>query len=326
MSDAKAAVKLNPKSAKSYCVLAEFLLADANFDDALVALDKAADLEPGYDLTYHHRASVWVAYDPSRCLKNVEKYLELRPSIDGDRAKLAYYWKGYSLSLLNRHREALRCFEVLHKLAPTDLRNVGELTLVYLDLGKSHVAAHYAEECVRLAPDRPRGYTYAAEAYAKIGRMKEARSMVEKVVALSAKDKSFLCSLGDVHVAIGEYAVACSYYNKAIARSPGHFLATVKKASLLATCPDPKIRDGKKAMALAESALISKDTFEWFRWRPMMALAEANAECGDFDKAVDYARLAIDRAGPEFGRRSEFQEKLSCFQKKKSYRINRPSE
>ncbi|HZZ81996.1 MAG TPA: tetratricopeptide repeat protein [Gemmataceae bacterium] len=320
-ADAEAAVKLRPRSAKMHNMLAILLMAKGRLESACEVLERSGKLDPGFAWNYFALAEIMCDRDPSLCLEAINKYFELCPGVLGPMAARGYYMKGFSLSLLNRHRESLACFVAAQKIEPKNVRTNEELALAYLELEKYQLAARQAENCVALDPRRPAGYSYSAMAYSKIGNTAKAKAMVEKAVALSENDQSFLCSLGDIHGCIGDFDAALKYYDKAIARSPGHFLATVKKASLLATCPDPLLRDGRKAVKLAESALSAERTRDWQKWRPLMALAEARAECGDFAKAAELARSAIMRAGSEFGHRELFMEKAALFEKKMPYRL-----
>lgn len=323
LTEARRVTEMSPNSGKSHCTLAFVMMSKGEVVNAARALDTATKMEPGYAEAYFMAAELFSNIDPVECLKAADRFLQLSP-FPGQRAEMAFYRKGFSLSLLNRPREALVCFQAARTLDPKNVQTNSELSLVYLDLGKFHLSAHYAEQCVRLAPKLPVGYVRAAQAYGRVGRLQEARTMVEKLVELSSDDDSFLCSLGDVHRTIGDYSKSLAYYDKAIAKEPGHFLATVGKALLLASCPEAKVRDGMRAAALATQALERKETRTWQRWRPLLALADAHAENGDFAKASQTAKDAFEAAGPEFGGREAILQRISLFEKRQPYRIDPP--
>ncbi|MBQ2849212.1 MAG: hypothetical protein IJE77_01915, partial [Thermoguttaceae bacterium] len=62
-------------------------------------------------------------------------------------------------------------------------------------------------------------------------------------------------------------------------------------AWLLATCPDDKLRDGKRALEMAVSAC--EITF-YAEAHILSTLASAHAELGDFEKAREWARKAVE--------------------------------
>lgn len=332
LAEAKEAVNLQPKSAKIryFYAFLRFTRGDERDGDisaSLAAIDAAIEMDPKYPPPYYLKAYVIfsLAHDPVECVKAVNQYLELAGCESNRRLRRACQWKGDSLRELNRQREAVPCFLAALRLDPKDLTTGEHLAMTYFELEKFHLAAHYAEELIRLDPNDIVGYHRAALAYAKLGRMKDARAMVQKVVPMVRNDPRLFGHLGDAFVAVGEYVKGRDCYDKAIGGNPGRFqfMWMVNKASLLATCPDPKTRDGKTAVELAELALKGPDgkgCFYWQKWRATMALAEAHAECGNFDKAVEVAKEATKLAGPDFPRRQEFLDKMSLFEKKTAYR------
>ena len=62
-------------------------------------------------------------------------------------------------------------------------------------------------------------------------------------------------------------------------------------AWLLATCPDKKVRDGKKAV---ENAIKAYQLTEGKNWACLDTLAAAYAESGDFAKAKEWETKAVE--------------------------------
>jgi len=63
---------------------------------------------------------------------------------------------------------------------------------------------------------------------------------------------------------------------------------------LLSTCPDSQIRDGLKALALAQ-----KFQFEGYETTKLRLLALANGELGDFAKAIELQERVVTGEGAE---------------------------
>jgi tetratricopeptide (TPR) repeat protein len=87
------------------------------------------------------------------------------------------------------------------------------------------------------------------------------------------------------------YAQAIKDFEDAIRLNPDHALALNNKAWLLATCPDKRVRDGKKALELATKAC---ELTEWKAPMYFDSLAGAYAELGNFDKAVEWMEKALE--------------------------------
>ena len=113
-----------------------------------------------------------------------------------------------------------------------------------------------------------------------------------------------------------DYGKTIADYDEAIRINPRYAWAFNNLAWLLATCPDPKIRDGKKAIELANQAC---ELSEWKDAYHVDTLATAHAEAGDFDAAVKWETKALTlyAAGKN---REGGHARLKLYQDKKPYR------
>ena len=87
-------------------------------------------------------------------------------------------------------------------------------------------------------------------------------------------------------------------------------------AWLLATCPEDKCRDGKKAVEFATKGCELAD---WNGPALLDTLAAASAESGDFATALKWQTRAIELVSdPEF--KKECESRLALYRDKKPYR------
>jgi len=104
----------------------------------------------------------------------------------------------------------------------------------------------------------------------------------------------------ELHVKIGEsqarrgmYRSAIAHYQSALEFSPDSIETLNNLAWLIATCPQIKLRDGNRAIKLAERAC----ELTYFRQTLFIGtLAAAYAEAGKFDEAIATAQRACDLA------------------------------
>ena len=106
-------------------------------------------------------------------------------------------------------------------------------------------------------------------------------------------------------------------YNQAIQLNPNFASACNNAAWLLATCPEQRYRDGRRAIGLATKAC---DLTAWTNANVCGTLAAAYAETGDFDAAVKYQLKAIELnpKNPEFLRGANAR--LAGYKEHKAYR------
>jgi hypothetical protein len=87
-------------------------------------------------------------------------------------------------------------------------------------------------------------------------------------------------------------------------------------AWLLATCPDEKCRDGKKAV---ESALRACELTNWEVAGIIDTIAAAYAEAGDFDRAVKYQSMALEDTDYQEEHGEGGRKKLELYTERKRY-------
>jgi tetratricopeptide (TPR) repeat protein len=113
----------------------------------------------------------------------------------------------------------------------------------------------------------------------------------------------------------GEFTRAIADYDEAIRIDPKVWTAYNNLAWLWATCPDPKYRDGKRAV---ESATRACKLSQWKEPQPIGTLAAASAEAGDFDTAIKLQEKVLERYKKET-LRALGRELLSLYRAKKPY-------
>jgi len=109
---------------------------------------------------------------------------------------------------------------------------------------------------------------------------------------------------------------AIADYNEVIRLVPGNPGAYNALAWIWATCPEERLRDGKRAVELATHVC---ELTEWKYANPLDTLAAAYAEVGDFEKAVERQEKAIQLT-TDARNKQEYQDRLKLYQQRKPYR------
>ena len=180
-----------------------------------------------------------------------------------------------------------------HSTQPAAHKSYGD----FLSLANRHPEAEprYAT-AVKLKPDSTPYRKAYANSLQRNGRLDLAVEQYEKAFALATPTSQELLDLADIYAQLGQTRKVLACYDKAIEQEPNSVPALNNLAWLLATCPDDGIRNGARAVELAERACKITD---WKATVLMGTLAAAYAEAGRFPDAIAMAEKAITKARAE---------------------------
>jgi tetratricopeptide (TPR) repeat protein len=171
------------------------------------------------------------------------------------------------------------------------------LALIHCDLGYTLArrgslaeAITHLQTAVKLQPSYADAHYNLGTAFFQKGETGEAISEWRKTLSLRPNDAETHTSLGNGLVQMGLVREAMAHYEEALEIAPDSALASNNLAWILSASPDDKVRDGGKAVALAERAVeYSGDKNAMF----MRTLAAAYAEAGRFTEALQTAARAL---------------------------------
>src|SRR5262249_46344085 len=120
--------------------------------------------------------------------------------------------------------------------------------------------------------------------------------------------------LGADHLQSGAYDLALADFRIASRKHPQSPKAYNEAAWLLATCPDPSIRNAEEAVAIAEELQRLWPSAEY-----LDTIAAAYAAAGKWKDAVATQQRAISLSGGDAARAEEFQRRLVMYEKRQVY-------
>ena len=156
----------------------------------------------------------------------------------------------------------------------------------------SEAIGHY-EKAIKLRPDYGDPYFNLGSVLYQQGRTDEAIAQWQKALATQPNDASFHTALGDAFLQRGLQKDAIAEYEHAARISPHDPMARNNLAWLLATSSDASVRDGNRAIEVAEQSVQlsgGKDP------NYLRTLAAAYAEVGQFSEAIATAEQAMQIA------------------------------
>lgn len=167
------------------------------------------------------------------------------------------------------------------------------LANAYAKKGDTERAVNYFNEAINIKPDYPIAINNLGMALKKQGKIDQAIIKWQKVLDIEPGFHLAHFNLGTAFAELKEFDSAIRYLQAAIKSNPSRPKPYDKLAEIFATNPEAQLRNGPRAVTLAEKACeltAFKDPGK------MDTLAAAYAQAGDFDKAIRFAQKAIDLA------------------------------
>ncbi len=208
-------------------------------------------------------------------------YLEGRYPEDA-REYLERYLGEQSDEDLDPRTRALRVADVHHML--------GRVALLE---GDTDEAARSFRRALEQNPDLAAALVDLARLLAERGDHAGAIELLERARRQSPRDPRIHYRLGSATIAQGDVAAGLRHLRQALAVAPGYPPAANDLAWILATHPDPTMRNGREAVDLARRL---SEASRFRDPRALDTLAAALAEIGDFTRAAETARRAADTA------------------------------
>ena len=185
-----------------------------------------------------------------------------------------------------------------HAIAATTDNIIAEsnLALALHGKGKDREAMEHFEQSLRINGQQPEVLSSLGVFYLELGRVQDSLSTLQKALELEPRLEDARYNLGNTYLQIGNAREAVVQYQRALEINPDDTEALNNMSWILATWPDSMVRNGVKAVALAERA----DSLTNSQNQIITAtLAAAYAEAGRFGEAKRTAERALRLAAAE---------------------------
>lgn len=287
VADIDAVIELRPDVPGSYLVKATILREQEKYDDALAALDKAAEHAPNSAGISQQRGELYRAKgDFPKAIEHFTRVIELHPGL-----MLPIIHRAEAYLNDKQYDKALADIETVMKENPElpVAHGLKAQTLASLERFPEAI-----EELKKLTEDeeaQPEFQLQLALYYLFANQPQEAIAAYSDLLKEDEDNFPALRGRADAYLNLGEHAKAVADFKKAIEVQPKESGLLNNYAWVLATSPDDNVRDGKLAVELATKACEETDHKES---HILSTLAAAYAETGDFDKATEWSKKAIE--------------------------------
>ncbi|HWB59860.1 MAG TPA: tetratricopeptide repeat protein, partial [Chthoniobacteraceae bacterium] len=164
-----------------------------------------------------------------------------------------------------------------------------ELAAAYFKTGDVEDAILHWKNALLLKPNYEEAHFNLGAAYAEQGQLDDAIAQYQKALEIGPHYVETYDSLGSAYFQKKEFQLALESFEKSLQIAPTYPSAKYHLAWFLSTCPNPALRNGKRAVELIENdAKTSNDPLL------LRTLAAAYAETGRFPEAVKTAQDALE--------------------------------
>jgi tetratricopeptide (TPR) repeat protein len=282
-------------------------------DEAEEAFDKALELAPDSPGVLLQRARLLaVRGKQDRSLADVGKAIELAPDDPQPRVLRARI-----LQQAGENDKALAEIEGVLRDAPD---NASALEMRGLMAAERDDYPAAIRDFRRLVARNGDDAVLVSQLGALYLAAKQPREAIRRFTrALEIDEEHFPSRRGrsDAAISIGDHKAALADLEKALELRPDDSGVLNNLAWLLATSPDDGIRNGKRAIALAEKAC---EKTEWKQPHIISTLAAGHAESGDFAAARKFSKQAVEATEKETEIRGQLEKELASYEASKPWR------
>src|SRR5437763_52903 len=296
---------------------ARIALTTRRYDEALDLCDKALQMNLASALAesaFTIRGSAYAGLgDWDRALWNYEEALKINP-----RKTWALFGRGNIYAQKNEREKAIADYSEAIRLNPNVSEAWCNRGIMYAAEKKNDQALSDLNEAIRLNPKFAEAYARRAMGFLQMKRTDEALKDAQAAVALLPENSEVYDVRALVHIARREFAEAPADLEQALRLDVKHKPSLLNHVAwFYATCPEGSVRDGKKAVALAEDACTKS---QWKNGAAIDTLAAAYAEAGDFTQSVKFQEQALSFPESSAESRTGMEKRLALYQKHLPYR------
>jgi len=278
-----------PDKPTSYSYLALLYYGEGMLDEAVANLTKSLQLKPD-DAQNHYNLGLALETQGKidDAVSQYNQALQLNPNDTRARYNLGniFQSQGKFDKAISQYRQVLQ-------ITPDDEKAHNNIALALYSQGKLDEAVYHYHRALQIKPDFFEANYNLGSILSSQGKTDEAINCLREALRLNPNDAEVHNNLAVILLEQGKLNEAIDLFRQALKLKPDYAEPMYKLAEILATNPDPKVRDANQAIALAERAA---DLTRHQDMTILEILANAYAAGGQFDKAVTITETALNLA------------------------------
>ena len=313
LADFDAAIELDAQDAENHEARGLALSLMERMDEALKSFDRAAELDPKSTSPHIYRARILAMQDKTKeAIKELDKTLKVSPDrIDARllRARLFH--------LSEDDDKAMADVDHILERRPGLVSALQLRSALWAAKGEMRKAIGSLEELVRLVPEDEQMKQQLGMYYVADKQHGRAIELFTKLLGKKPDNWVALRTRADALLNVGRQKDALGDYEKALKLQPESSGILNNLAWVMATSPDEKVRDAKRAVEFATKAC---ELTEFKAPHILSTLAAAHAEAGDFKAAKKWSAKAVELGGDDEEQLKQLKDELKSYESKKPWR------
>lgn len=283
------AVELQPDMADPRDSLGTALLEKGRVDEAIAQFQSALEIQPDYALTYYDLGSAFLRQGRlDEAISSFQKALELKPNDAQIHNNL-----GLALFQNGRVDDAIIHYQKALELWPNNDVIQDNLNRALFQKSQEDKLANSLQKPLESSPNDALVHISLGLALLQKGQADEAIVHFQKALEIQPDNGDAWCNLGVALLQKGRLNEAITRFQEGVKVQPNNANLLNNLAWIMATCPDASLRDGARAVEMAEQAdRLSGGKNPLF----LGTLGAAYAEAGRFPEAAATAQRALQAA------------------------------
>jgi protein O-mannosyl-transferase len=283
------AVQIKPGDARTHTSIGNALLQSGNVDEAIAHFEQALQIKSNYEVAHNNLGNALLAkQDVAKAIDHLQEALRLKPDYAEAENNL-----GNAFLRAGGPDDAMVHYQKARELRPDNPRPHNNLGNALLEIGRPDRAIPCFQTALELKPDYADARYNLGNAFLQMGRVDEAIGHYQNVLSLHPGYLPATRNLGYALLQKGNEMGAIDCFRRILQSQPDYPEVQNNLAWILATSSQASLRDGGKALELAERAnqLTGGEN-------PVVlhTLAAAYAELGRFTNALPTATKAMELA------------------------------